>query len=881
MKLDYLHLAEVKQFRRPLHLDGLTDGINLFVGPNESGKSTLVDAIRAAFFERYKSGSVDYLQPWGDSSAAPEVELAFDWQGERWVLNKRFLNKPRCDLKVGDQHFSDTDAEDKLAGLFGYQFAGKGASRPEVQGIPGLLWVQQGTVQEIRGPVGYAGDQLQLALGTSLGEVAASAGDELTDALEKQRGQWLTRTGKPTGDYKATIDACESGRSALADLDAQIKGYRDQVDVLGRLREQRRTIDQPQPWKAELASARDAQSRLDEVRGWQTEQRQDEGKLKTFEHSQELCRQEIRRFDADAKQLTRRAAAKAKAQEDLGDCEARLPQVDARLAQANTDYVEASAAATQARQQAGRARLQADHDALKANLVTSGKTLKQARELQKTLVGLHEQHRASAIDEKALAKLKRCRAKLDELAIRRESLATRVQFDLLSGKSLTIGTENVTGKGERLLLEATELAIPEVGSLRLQPGGTDIAELVRDQERVQAQHDGLLAQLGIATLAEGEQRVTASKGLAAQIEREAARLEGMVPQGVDALSLQCDSDAARLQGLAGKLEQLPEALPDAADEAMAEAALAAAQTKLKAAEQAATELKQALAMAKQELTRASEEWEQLNNELESPEHKARVKSANDQLTNLNAEAASLQDAIVARQQQIDAAQPELLQQDVERHTRSAEAMERAAIERRQAIDRLEATLETLGAQGLDEKRDTLQQEVEASERRRDELASRTAALDLLLSLLKDKRQALTRQLQAPLQKHLDHYLKLLFPHASLTVDENLMPQMLTRPPAAGNEDGEVGNLSYGTREQMGLISRLAYADLLREAGKPTLIILDDALVHSDADRLAQMKRILFDAATRHQVLLFSCHPDNWRDLGVAARDLQTLKAAAV
>lgn len=879
MKLDYLHLAEVKQFRRPLHLDDLTDGINLFVGPNESGKSTLVDAIRAAFFERYKSGSVDYLQPWGDSSGAPEVELAFDWQGERWVLNKRFLNRPRCDLKVGDEHFSDTDAEDKLAGLFGYQFAGKGASRPDVQGIPGLLWVQQGTIQEIRGPVGYAGEQLQSALGTSLGEVAASAGDELTDTLEKQRGQWLTRTGKPTGDYKAAIEACESGRSALAGLNAQITGYRDQVDVLGRLREQRRTIDQPQPWQAERTLAGDAQNRLNEVHGWQTEQRQDEGKLKTFERSQELCRQQIHGFDADAKQLAKRAAAKAKAQEDVGDCEARLPQVDARLAQANTDYVEASAAATQARQQADRARLQANHDALKDNLVTGEATLKQVRELQKALVGLHEQHQASAIDEKALAKLKRYRSKLDELAIRRESLATRVQFDLLSDKSLTIGTESVTGKGERLLLEATELAIPKVGILRLQPGGTDIAELVRDQERVQAQHDGLLAQLGIATLTEGEQRVTASKGIAGQIERETARLEGMVPQGVDALSLQCDLDAVRLQGLAGRLEQLPEALPDAADEAIAEAALGTAQTKLKAAEQAAAELKQALAMAKQALTTASEEWEQLNNEWESSVYKDRVKSINDQLTNLNAEAASLHGAIIARQQQIDAAQPETLQQDVDRHTRSAAAMERSAMERKQAIDRLEATLETLGAQGLDEKRDTLQQELEASEHRRDELDRRTAALDLLLSLLKDKRQALTRQLQAPLQKHLDNYLKLLFPHASLTVDENLMPKMLTRQPIAGTENGDVENLSYGTREQMGLISRLAYADLLREAGKPTLIILDDALVHSDADRLAQMKRILFDAATRHQVLLFSCHPDNWRDLGVAARDLQTLKAA--
>lgn len=49
---------------------------------------------------------------------------------------------------------------------------------------------------------------------------------------------------------------------------------------------------------------------------------------------------------------------------------------------------------------------------------------------------------------------------------------------------------------------------------------------------------------------------------------------------------------------------------------------------------------------------------------------------------------------------------------------------------------------------------------------------------------------------------------------------------------------------------MGVISRLAYADLLKEADRPTLIILDDALVHSDEARLAQMKRLLFDAATR-------------------------------
>ena len=115
----------------------------------------------------------------------------------------------------------------------------------------------------------------------------------------------------------------------------------------------------------------------------------------------------------------------------------------------------------------------------------------------------------------------------------------------------------------------------------------------------------------------------------------------------------------------------------------------------------------------------------------------------------------------------------------------------------------------------------------------------------------------------------------MFPEATLEVDERLLPDRFVR----GNELGQIGELSFGAREQMGLISRLAYADLLQEAGRPTLIILDDSLVHSDAERLDGMKRILFDAAERHQILLFTCHPEKWQDLGVEPRDLEALKLA--
>src|SRR5690606_1618664 len=63
MKLQRLRIDQLRQFRQPLEIEEFNSGINVFVGPNESGKSTVVRAIRAAFFERHRSSTVADLQP--------------------------------------------------------------------------------------------------------------------------------------------------------------------------------------------------------------------------------------------------------------------------------------------------------------------------------------------------------------------------------------------------------------------------------------------------------------------------------------------------------------------------------------------------------------------------------------------------------------------------------------------------------------------------------------------------------------------------------------------------------------------------------------------------------------------------------------------------
>jgi uncharacterized protein YhaN len=231
----------------------------------------------------------------------------------------------------------------------------------------------------------------------------------------------------------------------------------------------------------------------------------------------------------------------------------------------------------------------------------------------------------------------------------------------------------------------------------------------------------------------------------------------------------------------------------------------------------------------------------------------------------------------ALERQVAQSRPDILRQDIERYRRSAEQHEKRHNERRDALFRLEAELQVAGAQGFDERYAELLRDLAQAQRQAAELGRQARALDYLLALLRDKRETLTRRLQAPLRRCLQRYVELLFPQAQVEIDEDLMLGSVTRNGHLGAETSAFEMLSFGAREQMGLIARLAYADLLREAGRPTLIILDDALVHSDEERLAQMKRVLFDAGTRHQILLFTCHPERWRDIGVAPRPLIALK----
>jgi uncharacterized protein YhaN len=72
------------------------------------------------------------------------------------------------------------------------------------------------------------------------------------------------------------------------------------------------------------------------------------------------------------------------------------------------------------------------------------------------------------------------------------------------------------------------------------------------------------------------------------------------------------------------------------------------------------------------------------------------------------------------------------------------------------------------------------------------------------------------------------------------------------------------DLSRGTQEQLAVLTRLAFADLLLETGAPVSLILDDPFVYSDDERLEVMTDILLEASKRMQVILLTCRSKAFR-----------------
>ena len=236
MKLRKLSVNQFKCFTVPTQLGELGDGLNLVVGPNELGKSTLLDALRAVLFERYSSGARPIRALQNDrSGAAPVVELVVEVNGAEYTLTKRFLKSPLARLQCPDGTLLEADAaENKLRNLLGFSAAGNQGATSETLGMWGVLWVQQG--QSFGRPhlphsaLASLSAGLESEVGTVLG---GRRGRELPQVIEQQRGELVTAAQRrPRGLYKETLDNLSELEKRLSEQQQQQQQMSETLEQL-------------------------------------------------------------------------------------------------------------------------------------------------------------------------------------------------------------------------------------------------------------------------------------------------------------------------------------------------------------------------------------------------------------------------------------------------------------------------------------------------------------------------------------------------------------------------------------------------------------------------------------------------------------------------
>lgn len=250
-----------------------------------------------------------------------------------------------------------------------------------------------------------------------------------------------------------------------------------------------------------------------------------------------------------------------------------------------------------------------------------------------------------------------------------------------------------------------------------------------------------------------------------------------------------------------------------------------------------------------------------------------------QLATLEAksEVASLDDALRDARQQEAAALVNL--QDAERAATAHDVVtierqiglldKRVEVARAQRTDLekviagLEARIEAEGGKGLADRAAVAREEADAAAANLARVTQEAETLKLLRDTLESARAETSRTFVGPVARRARRHIERLLPGADPGFGDDLGLASIAR---GGLAEG-CGDLSRGTQEQLAVLTRLAFADMLLEQGMPVSLILDDPLVYSDDTRLDLMTEILTEAATRMQVILLTCRDRAFRHLG--------------
>ncbi|MCX5968095.1 MAG: AAA family ATPase [Cyanobacteria bacterium] len=895
-------------------------GLTLIGGPNETGKSTLVEALhRGLFLKAAASGTpVENLRS-RCHSGHPIVELGFEARGERWRLIKRFTGTNGT-VSLTSEHGNQlcgAAAEETLATLLGVgEIVGSKQAGSVLPSRWAHLWVMQGSGGDdllARGGSHYDLDALinQLeqgggaAMQSPLDQLVAQGQDALLavnftgkrDGIKKNSPLWQAQQALLHGEQ-----ALEQARTRLADYEQASDDLARTEEALAASRQQQLPAleAQQQGLKAAAEALRQLEAAIDL-------RRKDLMPLRLHYQDLQQDLRELQQLDQDLasgqQQQHNLSGQRQQANSDLQTLEQELMQARAALATLSQQLDCTLQRGQLLLKRKEQSRQEAERQRLQHQLQQRRQRQDSRRALQSQLAALTQ------VSGEGLAELQQRQQARRDAATRIEALATGVQL-LRAEQPVRIDGQPLQPGEERRLTQAFELQVGEAVHLRISPGG---GEALGDSEGALHAADAALHQalvsLGVASVSEAEaiarQRETLLQQLSALAAAESASdaasplpaLQGQSPPSLEAQLARLEANLAELQrdleGLEEQRLELEVQQPLPENEAGLESLHRQLQQTYRLQRSARQRCEQELQQLDSRQRQASRIAADAAQALAGLEAEWRTRQQRQRtLLERRGSAEALSEALQISERHRIEAEAELAQLQQQRQALQADGAEARLQAIEGDIDKLQQQIcqlvENLG--GARERCESISAEaphaaVERAQVARDAAAaewqalnSRAEAQKLLAQLFHEARSDLSSRYSLPLARSIERFLLPLLPegpNCQLQFDQakGFWGLQLRR----SGEYYPFSQLSGGMREQLAAALRLAMADVLKGGHDGCLpLIFDDAFTNSDLERLDGLKGMLQEAVRGGlQLILLTCHPERYRDLDATAVDLRT------
>ena len=893
MRFRRIAVRNFKKLLAPVAIEDLGDGVTIIAGDNEEGKSTLLEAIRAGLFERHNvtGKAADEKQPFG-SAVRPEVCIEFDLDGETYRIEKGFAQRPSARLTTPGGTFEGPAAEERLAELLLFRQAQRGASRLEDQGVLGLLCLEQGRIIDGLRLGEYGRQTIRGALEDEVGDVLGGPqGQRLLRDAKEHRDALLTATGKPRGELKGAVEELEAAQQAVAALAQARREYDEQIDELARLQRELDRIDGEGDIELAREAVREAKRQVEALEMLRQRAQDAARDLALAQAGLDNAAERWRVRKALVAELERRREAASEAVGRLRELDEQTEPIERRLAAAREALTAAVEASGEATERAARSRRRARLTALVKEGGELASRLEQVDELEAQRHRDRQQLAAIAIDEVAYARMQALAAAIREQQAGLRTVATRLRFVALAHQVVTRDGEVVPGNETVDVTAAARFELEGFGTLEVEPGATELAARRSELERAELRLRAVLEEAGVDDLEGAKARFVERTKAEARIKEAERLIAAYAPEGTEALRRASRERARELADLGEDPERGADAEPGGSDAAAELDDPDAEEHELECARRREGESREELEAARDQRAEHDTRVAHARGALEAATESLReaegdLSSAREELPDVELVAtfeqaqAALRQAeqlVAEAERELAVANPDL----VEGQRRRAEEALESARSRREGLDRdahgLRGRLAALGRDGLEEQLEAARGRAAQALARRDRLQADADAWALLVTTLAEAERDAKQQFLEPVLARVDPFLRLLLSDARITFSEEDLD-------IAGIErDGRTEpfqSLSVGTREQLSILVRLAFAVYLREKGYPAAVILDDALVYADDDRFDRMQLALRKAAETVQILILTCRPRDWRMFGAPIERLSGARASA-